>query len=225
MANIQKFEKGTKFNRLTFIKETRNENYCRWAIFRCDCGVKKELRLFCVKNGVTKSCGCLNDEVRRKIGDRCRTHGLTSTIGKERKLFAVYLGIKERCYNSKCKNYSNYGGKSVKMCDEWKNDPKSFIKWAFENGYKEKLQIDRKDVFGDYEPINCRFVTHIENQNNKREGVFITYKGEKATATSLARKYGFSPQIILNRIVNLKWSVESAFETPVQSQYAKKSKF
>ena len=76
-------------------------------------------------------------------------------------------GIIDRCSNPNRKEYPKYGGRGIKICDEWKNDRYSFFSWANQNGYRHGLEIDRINNDGDYCPDNCRFVTHSFNNRNK----------------------------------------------------------
>lgn len=136
----------------------------------CDCGNKTIVRKPQIINGGTKSCGCIQKE---QIGSLNRTHGLSGKCGR---LYPLWKSIKYRCYCESCRDYKNYGGRGIKMCDEWKNDFQSFYNWAITNGYKEEktdkgvniLTIDRIDVDGDYCPENCRFVTNEIQARNKR---------------------------------------------------------
>ena len=66
------------------------------------------------------------------------------------------------------KGYADYGGRGIKICQEWLNDNRSFFEWAIKNGWKDGLYIDRKDNDKDYSPDNCRFVTRDVNNNNRR---------------------------------------------------------
>ena len=108
-----------------------------------------------------KSCGC--EGSRATIGDNRRTHGMSGT-----KLQFVYGMMLSRCSNPNVKGYSNYGGRGIRVCDEWRNSAAAFFKWALSNGYAEGLQLDRIDNDGNYEPVNCRFVTPSQNSLNRR---------------------------------------------------------
>jgi hypothetical protein len=83
------------------------------------------------------------------------------------KVYKLWGTIKYRCYNSNYRYYHRYGGRGIIVCDEWKNDALEFITWALANGYEEGLSIDRIDNDGNYEPINCRFVTAQVNNLNR----------------------------------------------------------
>ena len=98
--------------------------------------------------------------------------------------------MKSRCYDTKDRNYKNYGGRGITICDEWLKDKNSFIKWALENGYEKRKSIDRIDVNGNYEPSNCRWATTSEQARNTRRNVFIKYNGETYIITDLSKKLG-----------------------------------
>ena len=76
--------------------------------------------------------------------------------------------MKRRCYNSKVPDYKYYGGRGIKVCEEWKDDFQKFADWAITHGYTDNLTIDRRNVNGDYEPSNCQWVTMAEQANNRR---------------------------------------------------------
>jgi len=75
--------------------------------------------------------------------------------------------MKERCYSPNKDGYHRYGGRGIRVCDEWRNDYEAFKKWAIENGFKKGLQLDRRENSGHYEPGNCRFVTGVVNTRNQ----------------------------------------------------------
>jgi len=90
-------------------------------------------------------------------------HGLES-----HPLYQRWRAMMNRCYNPKYEGYHRYGGRGIRVCDEWKEHPAIFIEWALSNGWKPELEIDRMDTQGNYEPNNCRYTTHSVNQRNKR---------------------------------------------------------
>ena len=114
------------------------------------------------------------------------------------RLKKIYAGIKQRCRNPKNSNFKHYGGRGIDFCKEWEDYP-AFEKWAFNNGYKDELSIDRIDVNGNYEPSNCRWATREQQDNNRRDNVYEVVNGEKLTLTQIARKYGFTKSCIKHR--------------------------
>lgn len=83
------------------------------------------------------------------------------------RLFKIWQGMKQRCNNPNNKDYELYGGRGIRICEEWDSSA-SFMEWAIKNGYNEGLTIDRVDVNGNYEPSNCRWATHTQQARNKR---------------------------------------------------------
>lgn len=127
-------------------------------------------------------------------------------------LYQVWNGIIQRCENAKRKAYKNYGGRGIRMCDEWRNDFWSFQEWAIDNGWRKELEIDRyPNMNGDYEPGNCRFVTSKTNNRNRRNNVLITAFGESKTAPEWAEdsRCNVSSKTISDRI-RAGWEPERA---------------
>lgn len=156
-----------KYNRLTIIGEAkpyispRGKKY-RKVLCQCECGNYKEIRLGGLRSGNTKSCGCLQKENLNKL-----KHGY-SKRNKRHPLYSVWANMKARCYNSNRKRYKDWGGRNIKVCNEWINDPEIFITWALKNGWKKKLLIDRINNDGDYESNNCRFIdAGLSNRNTR----------------------------------------------------------
>lgn len=87
---------------------------------------------------------------------------------KEHPLYSRWKCMKSRCYSKTDKDYHNYGGRGITMCDEWRYDFWAFVDWAMENGYREGLTIDRKENDKGYSPENCHWITRYEQNQNKR---------------------------------------------------------
>lgn len=148
------------------------------------CGNIINIRADHFKERKRDDCGCLNHNDARN--------------GKHNKLYDIHQAIKQRCLNKNQKHYNRYGGRGIKICDEWV-DYLNFKSWALNNGYKEGYDIDRIDNNGNYEPDNCRFITRKENCNNRENTVKIEYKNKIYTISSLANEFGIARNIIVKR--------------------------
>lgn len=129
----------------------------------------------------------------------------------------IYHGIKKRCYNTNSPRYKDYGGRGIVMCDEWA-DPKdgydNFADWALSHGYDDDLTIERIDVNRDYCPENCKWITRAEQRENRRDTIWVDYRGEHIQLYKLCERLGLSYDMMNNRVVKLKWPIEKAIETP-----------
>jgi hypothetical protein len=169
------------------------------AICKCDCGTEKIVLTNNLRSGKTLSCGCYRKEYLSEL----KTNG-----GKANpRLYAIWCKMKDRCYNRNVKDYKNYGFRNIQVCDEWKNDFPTFLKWSFDNGYEPQLTIDRMDNNGNYSPDNCKWSTRTEQNNNKRNNNFITINGIRKTVTEWAEYSGLSRKTIQSRI-KYGWSNE-----------------
>ena len=132
------------------------------------------------------------------------------------KLYCSWKHMKERCYNSSCRDYCHWGGRGITVCDAWKSDFLAFKEWALANGYEEGLTIDRIDNDGNYEPSNCRWATKKEQSNNRRCLHYLTYKGETKTISEWSRITGIKITTLYMRLNTYGWSIEKALTTGVK---------
>lgn len=199
---------GKKFGRLTVIKRVENNKFgqLQW-LCKCECGNIKKIRGGHLKSGAIKSCGCLNKELTSK---RTKTHGMRNS-----RIYRIWIHIRNRCYYENYIQYNLYGGRGIKVCEEWKENFGSFYNWAINNGYSNDLTIDRIDVNGDYEPSNCRWVTQKVQANNKRNNHYIEYKNETKTISQWEDVLKI-PKGTISRRLYRGWSIERALNTPIE---------
>ena len=151
--------------------------------------------------GRIRSCGCRHEQ-----------HGMT----KDR-LYHEWTDMRKRCSKTYIKSFPQYGGRGIKVCDEWENSFIAFRDWALANGYSDNLTIDRIDVNGNYEPSNCRWVTKKEQGNNKRNNRVLAHNGKTQTLTQWAEETGI-PYSCLQKRIKYGWSVERILTTPVRER-------
>ena len=140
------------------------------------------------------------------------THGETNT-----RLYRIWAGIKSRCLNCNCNIYQYYGGRGITICPEWTNKGNgytNFRDWSLNNGYLDNLEIDRANSNGNYEPSNCRWITHKENLRNQLRGKLTSkivneikdlWNTNNYTQKELAKRYNVDPSHISKILSNKKW--------------------
>lgn len=160
---------GKKLGKLTAVKPTNKKmsESIIWE-FMCDCGNIVYLSVGQVNRNKNKMCKECYDKERSKISEK---HGESKT-----RLYKIHQGIQQRCNNPLSTGYENYGGRNIKICEEW-IDFMEFKKWSYLNGYCDGLQIDRIDNDGNYEPNNCRWVnSKINNSSWEKRKLVSTNK-------------------------------------------------
>ncbi len=164
----------------------------------CDCGKECDVHSHALVSGHTKSCGCY-----MRLHPSSVTHGLSKT-----REHYLWKGLRQRCLNPKAGNYYRYGGRGIKVCQEW-DDFTNFYKWCQESGYKHGLTLDRIDNDGDYSPSNCRWVDKTVQANNKSNNKKVQYKGKIVSLMELERITGIDHRTIGYRLTR-GWTVEQA---------------
>lgn len=166
---------GQRFGRLVVIKRNGYRAGRTAWLCKCDCGKYVTATQNCLSRGRTKSCGCLNDELRAKRAYKAgqgRAKQLTKHGYCKERLYAIWKTMRGRCLTKSNQDYADYGGRGIKICSEW-DDYIVFREWALANGYDPNAPfgittIDRIDVNGDYCPSNCRFVDLKQQAQNRR---------------------------------------------------------
>lgn len=199
---------GKKYGRLLVISESPHSKNqpTRW-LCKCDCGNETVVFGVNIKRGLTQSCGCFNKERIRSI---FTTHGATAG-GRETPEYKAWCHIKDRCYNEKNKQFKDWGGRGIKMCDRWKD---SFDNFLSDMGLKpsKKHSIDRfPNNDGDYEPSNCRWGTSKEQNGSRRNNVIIEYNGECLVQRDWSKRLGVCEHTI-NRYINKGKSIGDIIE-------------
>lgn len=164
---------GKRFGMLTVIDREEygvypsGKRYSRYKCI-CDCGNETIARYSNLMNGQKRSCGCIQKQWRKQFGQINTTHHSRHT-----RLYDIWSQMRKRCQNPNDNVYKYYGGKGVRVCDEWDKSFETFQTWAMQSGYnpdakRGKCTIDRIDPYGDYEPDNCRWISMDEQRKNLR---------------------------------------------------------
>jgi len=206
MAHALKME-GKVFGMLTVLNDHPiKKGTCRSLYWNCKCICGKTVIVNgCnLRGGNTKSCGCLRI-----------TNGNGIQLTPE---YTAWLNMKQRCFNKKIKQYHNYGGRGITVCDRWagKNGFEFFLK---DMGKKPtpSHSLDRyPNNDGNYEPLNCRWATVHEQLRNRSDNVFYTINGVSKIMADWALVYKISLDVVTRRVYRSKWGIEKSLTTPIK---------
>jgi len=153
---------GKKFGKWSVIKRNGSNKHkqAMWLCI-CDCGKVSNVIGSNMVFGISSCCnkkGCTSEVKQKKIKKKPIPIRIRN----------ILKGMKSRCYNEKAPNYIDYGKRGITICDDWLRDSSLFYKWVADSCYNDKLFIDRIDNDRGYSPENCRFVSRLINNNNKR---------------------------------------------------------
>jgi hypothetical protein len=121
--------------------------------------------------------------------------------------------MKSRCFVESNSSFKNYGGRGIGVCDEWL-DFETFRDWAMSSGYNDELTIERIDVNGDYEPVNCKWISKSEQSRNRRITRFIEIDGVTKSIQEWCDEYETNYSLVHQRISKLGWEPKKALTTP-----------
>ena len=181
---------GERFGKLVVIKPMktsgpRKGKHVVWECV-CDCGGVTHVLSSSLRCGDTQSCGCSKGNHK---------HG-----GRHTRLYSIWTNIKTRTTNPNATRFSNYGGRGIKLCQDWANSFEAFRKWAESNGYADGLSIDRINNDGDYEPVNCRWANAALQSSNTRISLKLTHNGKTQTLNGWAREMGIGASTLSRRL-------------------------
>ena len=192
MGRKRKNEIGNRYNHLVVLELDHIDDKSKQGFYlcECDCGNKKVIGIDSLRTGSTKACGCLR-------GKKNKWNYLST---EHQDLYKRWNRMKSRCYNHKDIGYSNYGGRGIKVCDEWMDNFDNFAEWSYNNGYKVGLEIDRINNSEDYKPSNCRYVSATKNRRNKRTTQRYEYQGKMMPLGEIAEINGIAYKVLWQRL-------------------------
>lgn len=206
---------GTRYGRLTIIGESETKKFKdgkpkQMALCRCDCGTEKPQSFVAVKNGNTKSCGCLKRENHMRAVVK---HGCARDSGHSGE-YASWAAMKSRCHDIHAKGYENYGGRGITVCERW-NKFENFLEDMGQRPVQGKYVYSIERINNDlgYFKENCKWATYAEQAINKRLNIntkIETYGGVTRTRREWARIFGINPGTLQDRMYASKMTFEEA---------------
>ena len=188
---------GKKFGLLTVVGMVDSDTRKTYWVCQCDCGNMKTVRSDSLQSGAIKSCGCLKKAQDKVNLTKHHRHKMSGT-----RIYQEWQGMKGRCYNSHDPRYDRWGGRGIKVCDEWKESFEAFYSWALSSGYSDELTIDRIDNDGDYTPENCRWATQKEQSRNRSTNINITIGNSTRTLTEWCEIFQLDYKTVVSRYHN-----------------------
>jgi hypothetical protein len=188
---------GMKVGRLTIVKKAQQDKHYRtYYVCMCECGKEKKIAEINLRHYKTMSCGCLISENAKK---KFTKHG-DCNVGKMSAEYQAYNNMKARCYNPSYRNYKNWGGRGIKVCERWINSYEAFLE-DMGRRPSSRHSLDRyPDNDGHYEPGNCRWATLEQQKRNIRTNRWFEYNGEKMIIKDWANKLGIDDRRIHSRL-------------------------
>lgn len=201
---------GARFGRLLVMAEAHprvnSGHKIRMLQVKCDCGNVRVVQAGNLRNGHTKSCGCLS---LQSTAERSTVHGMAKKSGA----WKSWVTIRDRCENANDPAYKNYGARGITVCERWRD----FRNFFADMGERPSgASIDRIDNEGSYEPNNCRWASRTEQARNKRNNINVTIDGVTRCLADVAAERGIKYRTAHARIVDRGWDAARALTTPVK---------
>ncbi len=206
-----------KFGRLTVLERTKNQGIQPTWLCQCECGNQIVTQAGNLKNGNTKSCGCLKKETGKKIGKQNIKHGHTLN-GIRSKTYITWYNMIQRCTNLNHRSYKHYGGRGIKVCEAWL----SFESFFQDMGERPpNMSIDRIDNDGDYCSENCKWSTPKEQARNMTTNRLITIDDITKCLAEWCYQYNLSRDTVDERM-RRGWTPEEALELKPKKKWSRK---
>lgn len=205
---------GLRYGRLTVLRFSEMRGRKSLWECQCECGRVKIIRSDNLQSGDSTSCGCYKQDLLTKHGDYSS------------RLYGIWHSMRHRCLCPTSVQYKDYGGRGISICDEWA-DFSVFREWALTHGYDESASkgqctLDRIDNNGNYCPENCRWVSILVQDNNKRNNVILSFDGKEQTIADWARELSINYVTLYSRIHKQGWSIARALTTPTMTQFSRR---
>jgi hypothetical protein len=197
---------GDKYSRLTLVKEVDGQeckiSWRKWHVL-CDCGTEKTVALNAMRNGNTLSCGCAGSEATASRNRSNATHGL-----REHPLYHTWISMLKRCENPKAKQWANYGGRGIAICERWRAI-ENFIEDMYPT-HRVGLSLERTNNNLGYSPENCLWATQTTQCRNKRTNRLISYQGRNITMVEAVEIAGLNYGTVRSRLTSYGWPISRA---------------
>ena len=181
---------------------------------RCECKNECDVLGTLLNSEKVKSCGCLQKEILTLNNKSRVVHGKRYT-----RIYRIWENMKNRCCNENHIEFYNYGGRGIKVCNEWATNFQSFYNWAITSGYSDNLTIDRIDNDKDYCPNNCRWATMKQQVRNRSNTLKVNYNGIEKPLAEWCEKLDMNYDTVRHRISRYKWSVDKALSTATRRRF------
>lgn len=218
---------GQVFGRWKVISYAGSDNGAKW-LCQCECGTVRVVPATNLFQG-SKSCGCLQKEAasktgktlylrRRKVPCAVKTHGKSKSPE-----YQAWNQMIQRCTNKKLRNYSDYGGRGIKVHETWMI---SFVAFYEHIGPRPSVKhsLDRINNDGNYEPGNVRWATDQQQRQNSRHPRLFKYEGQMLSIKEISRRVGIGYGTLYARLIKHEWPLEQAISQGIGTYENRKKK-